>query len=200
MIFYRDIDFEHECWCYNIPNTFSNDNLQKIDEYVSKQELSDATVIKTDSGVVDDEHVPSDFRSTKMCWMCDDFEEIRSVYDEASSIVRQVNDNIWKYSIEGFEAIQYGEYRSEENGHYNWHMDTPARCNGGDIRKITFVIGLTDEYEGGLFETKTVETKSIKIKRGDIVVLPSFILHRVTPVTQGVRKTIVGWAKGPNFT
>ena len=130
--------------------------------------------------------------------MCDDFEEIRSVYEEICLSVREINDNIWKYNLDGFESFQYGEYRSEEGGHYKWHIDTPARSNE-DVRKITFVLGLNDDYEGGMFETMTFNTTSIKIKRGELIAIPSFILHRVTPVTKGIRKTLVGWGRGPNF-
>ena len=190
MIFYRDIDLAHECWMYQRPKRISNNSLSKIDEYLSRQKLSDAHVVGED----DD----SKFRSTKICWMCDDFEEIRSVYEEICLSVREINDNIWKYNLDGFESFQYGEYRSEEGGHYKWHIDTPARSNE-DVRKITFVLGLNDDYEGGMFETMTFNTTSIKIKRGELIAIPSFILHRVTPVTKGIRKTLVGWGRGPNF-
>jgi PKHD-type hydroxylase len=36
-------------------------------------------------------------------------------------------------------------------------------------------------------------------KRGRILFFPSFILHKVHPVTKGVRKSIVAWVEGPKF-
>jgi PKHD-type hydroxylase len=44
-----------------------------------------------------------------------------------------------------------------------------------------------------------MEDSYVKLGRGEIVIFPSFILHRVTPVTKGKRRVIVGWALGPNF-
>ena len=36
-----------------------------------------------------------------------------------------------------------------------------------------------------------------KLSRGEIVIFPSWMLHKVTPVTKGKRRVIVGWGKGP---
>jgi PKHD-type hydroxylase len=36
-------------------------------------------------------------------------------------------------------------------------------------------------------------------KKGSVLLFPSWILHRVTPVTKGVRKSIVVWVTGPKF-
>ena len=40
---------------------------------------------------------------------------------------------------------------------------------------------------------------SISKIRGLVCGFPSFRLHRVTPVTSGIRKTIVIWVSGPAF-
>ena len=37
----------------------------------------------------------------------------------------------------------------------------------------------------------------IKLDKGEIVIFPSWMLHKVTPVTKGKRKVIVGWGIGP---
>ena len=39
--------------------------------------------------------------------------------------------------------------------------------------------------------------RSYKLDKGEIFVFPSWMLHRVTPVTKGKRKVIVGWGLGP---
>ena len=36
-------------------------------------------------------------------------------------------------------------------------------------------------------------------QKGTIIIFPSFIRHRVTPVTKGVRKSLVVWVDGPRF-
>jgi PKHD-type hydroxylase len=129
-------------------------------------------------------------------------DDLVSVYEELTSLSRRVNDAFWRYNIEGWEPFQYGEYRADRNGHYTWHIDTSARFNGGHVRKLSFSLGLSHrhEYEGGSLEIKYgCKPFEYKIGKGDMVVFPSFLLHRVTPVTKGVRKTLVGWGRGPNF-
>ena len=46
-----------------------------------------------------------------------------------------------------------------------------------------------------------INQKKVKAPRekGTIVVFPSFVQHRVTPITKGVRQSIVGWVSGPPY-
>ena len=37
------------------------------------------------------------------------------------------------------------------------------------------------------------------IEKGMITFFPSWLIHDVTPVTQGTRYSLVGWVNGPNF-
>ena len=39
------------------------------------------------------------------------------------------------------------------------------------------------------------ETKN----KGTIIVFPSMLLHKVTPVTKGIRHSLVQWFSGPDF-
>jgi PKHD-type hydroxylase len=57
-----------------------------------------------------------------------------------------------------------------------------------------------EEYEGGelLLKTSAFPIKTLN-KKGTIIFFPSYVLHEVTPVTKGTRKTLVGWVLGPNF-
>ena len=56
------------------------------------------------------------------------------------------------------------------------------------------------EYEGGdlrLYGGDDYDTAPKK--QGTIIGFPSYVLHEVTPVTSGVRYSLVGWAQGPKF-
>ena len=77
------------------------------------------------------------------------------------------------------------------------------------MRKLSMIIPLVDgnEYEGGDFEinlnnpendNNIVSIKEAKIK-GTIIVFPSFVWHRVTPVTSGTRYSLVIWNLGKPF-
>jgi PKHD-type hydroxylase len=39
----------------------------------------------------------------------------------------------------------------------------------------------------------------INKQKGLVAAFPSYVLHRVTPVTRGIRKTLVVWLTGPRF-
>jgi PKHD-type hydroxylase len=100
----------------------------------------------------------------------------------------------WNYNLFDFEEVQLGKY--ENSGHYDWHMDIFPPENGIQ-RKLSCSILLNDEFEGGKFELEA--KKEIYLQKGDIFVFPSFLKHRVTPVTSGTRYSAVVWAKGPAF-
>jgi PKHD-type hydroxylase len=64
------------------------------------------------------------------------------------------------------------------------------------VRKLTVIapINRKDEYEGGVFELMNMPP--INLDRGDIIVFPSNLVHRVTPVTKGIRKSATIWING----
>jgi PKHD-type hydroxylase len=106
----------------------------------------------------------------------------------------------WGYSLGSQEMTQLGRYKSTDEGYYDWHMDAGPPQNGIQ-RKLSISILLSDpsDFEGGELQFKGMEDQKILTKQGSIVVFPSFIEHRVTPVTKGVRYSAVTWASGPSF-
>ena len=198
--FYRDINNvslpeHHTSWQTYVPNLIDDDILDLIDEYASQHDLDDAG---TTGGA------NSDIRRSEICWLTDTNygDLLNPIYDKITRIVRDINDDIWGYNIRGWEGFQYSKYDSEYEGQYDWHIDIPARHIEGLQRKVSFSIGLSDySYEGGDFEIMTSRDSlySVKLTRGDVIVFPSFLLHRVTSVTSGCRKALVGWGLGPNF-
>jgi PKHD-type hydroxylase len=106
----------------------------------------------------------------------------------------------WGFNLGTQESTQIGRYKSTDEGHYDWHMDAFAPQNGIQ-RKLSISILLSDpsDFEGGELQFKGIEDQKILTAQGSIVVFPSFIEHRVTPVTKGVRYSAVTWASGPSF-
>lgn len=111
-----------------------------------------------------------------------------------------------KYNISHLESLQYTVY--DEGHYYNWHQDNhPAPYEDGTIRKLSMTMFLTDpdEYEGGELEIEfggpgdNSKIESFKGKRGSIVFFHSTNWHRVTPVTKGTRKSLVGWFCGQKW-
>jgi PKHD-type hydroxylase len=106
----------------------------------------------------------------------------------------------WGFNLSWQDETQLGRYKSTDQGHYDWHVDAYPPKDGVQ-RKLSCVILLNDasEFEGGALELKGVDEQIVFTKRGSIIVFPSFIEHRVTPVTKGVRYTAVVWGLGAPF-
>ena len=70
-------------------------------------------------------------------------------------------------------------------------------------RKLSLSMLLSDpsEFEGGEFQVKTDDdnVKQLETVKGRAWFFPSYTLHRVAPVTKGVRRSLVLWVGGPPF-
>ena len=116
-----------------------------------------------------------------------------------------VNSKNFDLQLKFVEDLQFSEYTAEKSGFYSKHTDCDSKTsldNYVDIRKLSFTVQLTDEneYEGGelIFHFDKEKKKAPKSK-GTIVFFESDILHEVTPVTKGVRHSLVSWVRGPNL-
>jgi len=134
-----------------------------------------------------------EYRNTELVWV-DQFSPVGCILRSFIELVNQIAG--WDYDFHGMENIQIGKY--QKSGHYSWHRDTANPMNGCQ-RKLSIVLLLNDpsEFEGGKLEFRDVPAPDLK--KGSIVVFPSFLEHRVTPVISGVRYTAVSWAVGPTF-
>ena len=110
-----------------------------------------------------------------------------------------MNAQHFRFDLTGFgEALQLTNYDQSENGMYGWHQD----YGGGVSRKLSMAVQLTDpsEYEGGNLQVMTSsEPQNVRKQRGLIAIFPSYVMHQVTPVTQGSRQSLVTWVSGPAF-
>ncbi len=120
------------------------------------------------------------------------------VYDKLCGLIWGVNQ-AYKFDLVGFmECMQLLHYGDDiGGGHYDWHQDWgPAYLS---TRKLTVVVQLTDpaEYEG--CETEVSCNGIVPRGRGDVVVFPSFMPHRVTELTKGQRDALIVWVNGPPY-
>ena len=94
------------------------------------------------------------------------------------------------------EGIQFTEYIAP-HGNYGWHADSGPKMK---IRKLSLTVQLTDpdDYEGGELELNPDGHEvTLDKTRGRAFAFPSWTLHRVKPVTKGVRHSLVVWVTGP---
>jgi len=138
------------------------------------------------------------------------------LYKEIDHFVGIANRNAgWNFQYDWFEDCQFGEYT--KSNHYNWHMDQWQAPYGkdvapsliGKIRKLSVVVSLSDpkDYKGGQFQVRVpsmehwdaVSTVKELVSRGSMLVFPSFLWHKVKPVTKGKRYSLVAWGLGAPF-
>lgn len=137
-------------------------------------------------------------RRTDLLWLCP--EKFGWAYDRVAYVVAKVNFYHYRYSLNHIAGqMQLGNYKATNKGKYDWHTD-----NGYDsMRKLSFIMQLSnpEDYEGGKVQMKTGPEKMDMLpnKRGDMIIFPSHVLHRVTPVTKGERQSLVSWISGPGF-
>ena len=154
-------------------------------------------------------------RKSDLVWLDDTW-----IYKELHPYVHMANKNAgWNFDWERSESCQFTKYK--HNQYYDWHCDswnkpydTPNNPEHGKIRKLSMTCQLTDgsEYQGGELEFDfrnydphmREEAKHLKqakeiLPKGSIIVFPSFLWHRVKPVTSGTRYSLVVWHLGKPF-
>jgi PKHD-type hydroxylase len=131
----------------------------------------------------------------------------REINTILNDYVNAVNSKMFNFDVSfGFDSLQYTEYNgnAETKQFYNWHMDC-LHDNAIFDRKITAVVQLShpEDYEGGIFEIDQVARPEFDLNkfapRGSLLIFPSYLQHRVTPVTSGIRRSLVSWYNGPRF-
>ena len=137
------------------------------------------------------------------------------VYDLIFSYMETANKNAgWHFDIKSSETPQLTKY--EKGGFYSWHSDGSAdhlsvygsskgKFLNGYARKLSMSILLNEDFSGGKFQfakvsegKKQIQTPELK-ETGSVIVFPSFMEHRVAPITKGTRYSLVAWFLGPPF-
>jgi len=116
----------------------------------------------------------------------------------------RVAQNDFGYTVFPFQDVtllNYNTYDSKNKADYDWHTDG-SRSSTNDI-KLTVLINLSEKiYRGGEFQIltsaqpQTIESYSYG---GSAFMFKSHILHKVKPLTHGVRKSLSLFLHGPRF-
>jgi PKHD-type hydroxylase len=179
---------------YWFQNAFTEEELEWVSNLKELYPYEAASIVGATSFTTVNE-----IRQSKIRWIPID-DKSAWVYEKLKSFAIEANSTIWDFDLRSIiDSIQYTEY-TEGGDHYDWHVDIgPGSINH---RKISIVVQLSDpdDYEGGDFELYTGGSfKSLPKMKGCCVLFPSFLLHRITPVTKGIRKTLVLWIGGGNY-
>jgi PKHD-type hydroxylase len=140
-------------------------------------------------------------RRSDVTWLADTPDNA-ALFMRLTQAASGLNRDNFRFALDGFEEdVQLARYRAEVAGHYDWHVDRSGRGVGGR-RKLTMVVQLSDpaNYEGGALEFNVDGTvRQAPREAGTAIAFPAYALHRVAPVTRGVRHSLTAWLHGPDF-
>jgi PKHD-type hydroxylase len=130
-------------------------------------------------------------------------EQTKHIFEKIDNVIYSINNHFYGFDLNGYDSFQYTSYDSSRLGHYDWHMDLimgkDAPSNMIEPRKLSLSLVLNDDYEGGDFCFNSGGNLKAEQKKGRVIAFPSFMMHKVEPVTKGFRKSIVIWVTGPKF-
>ena len=201
-------------------NLFTKEECERIIEMGRTWEQIDAQ-IQTKNPEAESEK-NDDYRNCKMYGPpVDETESWLWIGQKISTAIYNFNSKDgWKFNLIGMaERPMMMEYEQggpmHSGGKYDWHIDLgPSRL--ASTRKLGFSLFLNDDYEGGEFQFKFADNKRKGLDKvahglktntltapvkgvGSVIVFPSYLLHRVKPVTKGTRYSLVVWSLGPPF-
>jgi len=179
-------------WKYD--NAFDDETIAKIMKIGDGEWETATTMNKEDP-------TNEEVRKTDLIWNNDQW-----LYDAVWPYMQNANTNAnWNLNIDSAESFQLGRY--EDGGHYDYHTDGDGikpidapdnKFLHGKARKISMVLWLNEDFEGGEFQFHPSICKDDPIKptKGTLVFFPSWHMHKVHPVTKGTRYSLVCWFNG----
>jgi PKHD-type hydroxylase len=178
-----------------IPNVLTKEECEIIIDYANKQKKIIAKV--------GNNSLKKQIRSNNIVWLSSSKDKSLSwLFHKVAKTIVEVNNKIYNFHIIGLtEDFQFTEYCKIDD-HYNFHTD----CGGTNVRKISASIQLSDskDYEGCNLEfAHLIDIPENQIEQnrnqGSMIIFPSYLTHKVTPLKSGKRYSLVIWVGGDNF-
>ena len=148
--------------------------------------------------------------------------QVSIIDDFSTGKVENVNKKHWNFDLHWVENLEYLKYGKD--GHFDWHVDqalnpytieqNPNPNFTNRIRKLSVSVQLSEskDYEGGNLELENPFSESLAIDKkintlntaqdrsiGTLIIFPSFVRHRVTPIKKGLRQSLVLWYLGDRY-
>ena len=168
------------------------------DGFIDIRDINNDSSKKNDN--LSEENQNETVRKSKLNWLKTDhiFNKILLRY------VTEANNEYFKYNIEKFTPCQFTRYGVGD--YYNYHQDNHNNVEDFEnaTRKLSLTLQLSNPntYEGGKFLLFNGEKEPYEPpirEQGSIIVFDSRLWHKVTPITKGVRYSLVSWILGPPF-
>jgi PKHD-type hydroxylase len=137
-----------------------------------------------------------DYRISDIAWI-EPAQDTHWLYHRLAVLFAQVN-RAYGFDLVGFvEPLQYTCYGAGQ--YFGWHVD--MGWDSTSLRKVSLTIQLSDaqSYAGGDLQFHGAADMPAAREQGAGVSFPSYLAHQVSPVSQGLRRSLVAWAYGPAF-
>jgi len=148
-----------------------------------------------------DDFTENEYRKSNIKWIPME-DQYKWIYDKIGGMAIEANQNMFHFDLNSMpELIQYTEYYDHEKGHYDWHMDVGHEHLSQRKISVTVQLSESDEYTGGDLQLWPGGTYPIQAPRGkgNVIIFPSFMMHRITPILKGTRKSFVLWLGGGHY-
>lgn len=179
-------------YCLLSPSYFDDDFCTRVTQHALSLPVEDIEYEADDAGV-------TLFRKSRARYL-----ETEAAYPFTTTLfacLEAANDLLFDFSLSGdVEAPHFLEYHSSAGGRFDWHHDAKTDPTGLLQRQLSLVVQLSDpsEYEGGRLEFADYESPGTPfLERGSVLIFPAKLMHRVTPVTSGLRYSLATSAWGP---
>jgi len=197
-----------DTYFYHLPRAIPAHECEEIIEYGKSLNPKEGKTSASNSMLSSEEKQEHSekIRSSKTAFISDKW-----LKRDLQSIVEYANKS-WKFNLKYNEDVQFTEY--EPRGHYNWHNDSIMNPQNDKtvMRKLSTVVQLSplEDYEGGDLrfnmrgldshaEDTIISPPSEFKQQGSLVIFPSFLWHKVEPVTSGKRYSLVMWTLGEHW-
>ena len=131
--------------------------------------------------------------------------ELKSCLKKFEKFIFDANNDFFNYDIipiSDFHYININEYDKKYNS-YDWHIDSNVYGSMEDL-KLTCLLNIsTESYSGGKLHLSGLDEKEQERifkdfnMPGYALLFTAYRMHKVEPITNGKRKTLSYWAKGP---
>lgn len=168
------------------------DKVITIQQFLSKEEcgtilLKCKSELKLNTAVVVDSKIIESKRKSNVAFI-----------EDLGFLNSKLKDTlIDKISVKGFTAsklnpFQFTEYTT--GGFYEWHTDSAKNIHQN--RFYSVVIQINEGYLGGELEVREGDIETIlNTGIGNLYLFPSAMWHRVKPITNGIRYSLVNWVE-----
>ena len=170
-------------------------------KYLSMENIKDINK-KTKTHSIVGKDSPSDSKKTSIVKFIK-YSSLKPYLNNCINTLYNCNKKQFGAKLYGFSEDPLFHYNVYSKGaQYNWHMDANGYNDEHDI-KFTILINVSKEpYKGGKFKMwfdEKPRTITELDKPGDMVMFRSYYLHKVTPVTKGIRQTLTLFLIGPRL-